>query len=259
MYSTVLSDPNVDGKTLSVPGIRDRGYIQIGSVSSVFPLWFIDQISRSLITEVGRCLLPQHEAQCGHKPERKHEHNAVYNCREHGPFEFWKRLAGLQGGRVAISWFVFEISMISHSRVSYRMSPWTVSYWKTGKFVWPTTSYQTSSVRFRARNQDVLTWNNCSKRPWLTMTAFRSMSDKRWGSNSQLPALNFLFDLSIDYKTAAVYAGSFNGLDASDTFLKMDNFKKVWLSKLIISKFQSNKKRTLLKGDRSDQLERQAH
>ena len=31
MYSTVLDDPNVDGKILSIPGIRDRGYVQIGS------------------------------------------------------------------------------------------------------------------------------------------------------------------------------------------------------------------------------------
>lgn len=31
MYSTVLNDSNVDGKILSVPGIRDRGYVQIGS------------------------------------------------------------------------------------------------------------------------------------------------------------------------------------------------------------------------------------
>ena len=33
MYTTYLDDPNVDGKLLSVPGIRDRGYVQIGSVS----------------------------------------------------------------------------------------------------------------------------------------------------------------------------------------------------------------------------------
>lgn len=31
LYSTVLDDPNIDGKILSIPGIRDRGYIQIGS------------------------------------------------------------------------------------------------------------------------------------------------------------------------------------------------------------------------------------
>jgi hypothetical protein len=29
---TTLSNPNVSGKVLSVPGIRDRGYVQIGSV-----------------------------------------------------------------------------------------------------------------------------------------------------------------------------------------------------------------------------------
>ena len=32
MYSTTLDDPNVDGMVLSIPGIRDRGYVQIGSV-----------------------------------------------------------------------------------------------------------------------------------------------------------------------------------------------------------------------------------
>ncbi|CAF0759614.1 unnamed protein product [Brachionus calyciflorus] len=31
MYKTVLDDPNVDGKTLTIKGIRDRGYVQIGS------------------------------------------------------------------------------------------------------------------------------------------------------------------------------------------------------------------------------------
>jgi hypothetical protein len=31
MYTTRLSDPNVNGKVLSIPGIRDRAYIQIGN------------------------------------------------------------------------------------------------------------------------------------------------------------------------------------------------------------------------------------
>lgn len=33
MYKTVLDDPNVNGKTLSISGIRDRGYILIGNAS----------------------------------------------------------------------------------------------------------------------------------------------------------------------------------------------------------------------------------
>ena len=33
MYSTTLDDPNVDGMVLSIPGIRDRAYVQIGSAS----------------------------------------------------------------------------------------------------------------------------------------------------------------------------------------------------------------------------------
>ena len=32
LYATTLDDPNVDGKILSIPGIRDRGYVQIGDV-----------------------------------------------------------------------------------------------------------------------------------------------------------------------------------------------------------------------------------
>lgn len=32
MYTTTLDNPNVDGMVLSIPGIRDRGYVQIGSV-----------------------------------------------------------------------------------------------------------------------------------------------------------------------------------------------------------------------------------
>ena len=35
LYSTTLSNPNVYGKVLSIPGIRDRGYVQIGSVSTL--------------------------------------------------------------------------------------------------------------------------------------------------------------------------------------------------------------------------------
>ena len=31
LYATRLSDPNVNGKVLSIPGIRDRAYIQIGN------------------------------------------------------------------------------------------------------------------------------------------------------------------------------------------------------------------------------------
>lgn len=31
LYSTVLEDANVDGKILSITGIRDRAYVQIGS------------------------------------------------------------------------------------------------------------------------------------------------------------------------------------------------------------------------------------
>lgn len=31
MYSTNLTSPNVDGKVLSIKGIRDRAYIQIGN------------------------------------------------------------------------------------------------------------------------------------------------------------------------------------------------------------------------------------
>jgi beta-galactosidase len=30
MYKTELKDPNVDGKVLSLPGVRDRAYVQIG-------------------------------------------------------------------------------------------------------------------------------------------------------------------------------------------------------------------------------------
>lgn len=33
MYKTELDNPNVDGKILSIKGIRDRGYVMIGSVS----------------------------------------------------------------------------------------------------------------------------------------------------------------------------------------------------------------------------------
>jgi len=33
LYTTTLSNPNVFGKVLSVPGIRDRGYVQIGPAS----------------------------------------------------------------------------------------------------------------------------------------------------------------------------------------------------------------------------------
>jgi hypothetical protein len=33
LYKTTLDDPNVDGKILSIEGIRDRGYVQIGDVS----------------------------------------------------------------------------------------------------------------------------------------------------------------------------------------------------------------------------------
>ncbi len=32
MYFATLEDPNVDGKVLSIPGLRDRAYIQIGNV-----------------------------------------------------------------------------------------------------------------------------------------------------------------------------------------------------------------------------------
>jgi len=33
LYYTELKDTNVDGKILTIPGVRDRAYIQIGSVS----------------------------------------------------------------------------------------------------------------------------------------------------------------------------------------------------------------------------------
>ena len=36
MYFTTLDDSNVDGKLLSVPGIKDRGYVQIGTVCFLF-------------------------------------------------------------------------------------------------------------------------------------------------------------------------------------------------------------------------------
>lgn len=45
MYSTVLDDPNVDGKVLSIPGIRDRAYVQIGSQ-------FVGVIYRVNVTEL---------------------------------------------------------------------------------------------------------------------------------------------------------------------------------------------------------------
>ena len=32
LYFTKLEDTNVDGKVLSIPGLRDRAYIQIGNV-----------------------------------------------------------------------------------------------------------------------------------------------------------------------------------------------------------------------------------
>ena len=32
LYKTILDDSNVDGKILSIEGIRDRGYVQIGDV-----------------------------------------------------------------------------------------------------------------------------------------------------------------------------------------------------------------------------------
>lgn len=35
LYTTTLDDPNVDGKLLTIPGIRDRGYVQIGPVNAV--------------------------------------------------------------------------------------------------------------------------------------------------------------------------------------------------------------------------------
>ena len=33
-YSTVLDDPNVNGKVLSISGIGDRAYVKIGYVKS---------------------------------------------------------------------------------------------------------------------------------------------------------------------------------------------------------------------------------
>ena len=33
LYTTILDDPNIDGKILSIPGVRDRAYVQIGSLS----------------------------------------------------------------------------------------------------------------------------------------------------------------------------------------------------------------------------------
>lgn len=32
MYQTILDDSNIDGKILSIKGIRDRGYVMIGPV-----------------------------------------------------------------------------------------------------------------------------------------------------------------------------------------------------------------------------------
>ena len=39
LYSTVLDDPNVYGKVLSIPGIRDRGYVQIGTVINIYIIY----------------------------------------------------------------------------------------------------------------------------------------------------------------------------------------------------------------------------
>ena len=36
LYYTDLKDTNVDGKILTIPGVRDRAYIQIGSLSCFF-------------------------------------------------------------------------------------------------------------------------------------------------------------------------------------------------------------------------------
>jgi hypothetical protein len=43
LYKTTLDDPNVDGKILSIEGIRDRGYVQIGDVCKLMNhmLWYL--------------------------------------------------------------------------------------------------------------------------------------------------------------------------------------------------------------------------
>jgi hypothetical protein len=46
MYTTTLDNPNVDGMVLSIPGIRDRGYVQIGSVGKFL---FVSQFKIFLI------------------------------------------------------------------------------------------------------------------------------------------------------------------------------------------------------------------
>jgi len=38
LYYTELKDTNVDGKILTISGVRDRAYIQIGSVIICFTL-----------------------------------------------------------------------------------------------------------------------------------------------------------------------------------------------------------------------------
>jgi beta-galactosidase len=42
-YSTILDDPNVDGQILSIDGLRDRAYVQIGAAS----LGFLYRVSRT--------------------------------------------------------------------------------------------------------------------------------------------------------------------------------------------------------------------
>jgi hypothetical protein len=42
MYATTLDAFEVDGKVLSIPGIRDRGYVQIGDVSIKILLFFLN-------------------------------------------------------------------------------------------------------------------------------------------------------------------------------------------------------------------------
>ena len=48
LYSHALEDANVDGKILSIPGLRDRAYVQIGNTLGIL-FYFLNLITNKFV------------------------------------------------------------------------------------------------------------------------------------------------------------------------------------------------------------------